>query len=110
MSDTALVAPAGSGYVFAVADGSEFYIPGALHVERDDELLMFDDDEKAALAAERDGFPLIRGMDGVPDGVYLDTGENRAAILLGLEKYPEYRTVTHTMEQEPDSKAGPVFT
>ena len=44
MSDTALTALAGFGYVFAVADGSEFYIPGALRVERDDELLLFDDD------------------------------------------------------------------
>ena len=103
MSDTAIVAPAGSGYVFAIADSSEFYIPGALHVERDDELLMFDDDEKAALAAERDGFPLICGMDDVPDGVYLDTKENRAAIILGLQKYPEYRTVAHPVEQEPNT-------
>ena len=110
MSDTPLAAPAGSGYVFAVADGSEFYIPGAFHVERDDELFLFDDDQEAALAAERDGFPLVRGMEDVPDGVYLDTEENRAAILLGLQKYPEYRTVTHPVEQEPGSQAGPVFT
>ena len=107
MSDTP-VAPAGSGYVFAVADGSEFYIPGALHVERDDGLFLFDDDQETALAAERDGFPLIRGMDGVPDGVYLDTEENRAAILLGLQKYPEYRTVAHPVEQEPNT--GPALT
>ena len=108
MSDTPLTAPAGSGYVFAIADSSEFYIPGALHVERDDELLLFDDDEEAALAAERDGFPLIRGMDDVPDGVYLDTEENRVAILLGLREHPEYRTVTHTVEQGP--QMGPALT
>ena len=108
MSDTALTAPAGSGYVFAVADGSEFYIPGALHVERDDELFLFADDEEAALAAERDGFPLIRGMEDVPDGVYLDTEENRAAILLGLREHPEYRTATHTVEQGP--QMGPALT
>ena len=110
MSDTPLIAPDRSGYIFAVADGSGFYIPGALHVERDDGLFLFDDDQEAALAAERDGFPLVRGMEDVPDGVYLDTGENRAAILLGLEKYPEYRTVAHTVEQEPDSQTGPAFT
>lgn len=108
MSDAALTAPAGSGYIFAIADGSEFYIPGALHVERDDELFLYADDEEAALAAERDGFPLIRGMEDVPDGVYLDTEENRAAILLGLQAYPEYRTVTHTVEQGP--QMGPALT
>ena len=108
MSDTALTAPAGSGYVFAVADGSEFYIPGALHVERDDELFLFADDEEAAVAAERDGFQLIRGMEDVPDGVYLDTEENRAAILLGLREHPEYRTATHTVEQGP--QMGPALT
>ena len=108
MSDTALTAPAGSGYVFAIADGSEFYIPGVLHVERDDELFLFADDEEAALAAERDGFPLIRGMEDVPDGVYLDTEENRTAILLGLREHPEYRTATHTVEQGP--QMGPALT
>ena len=45
MGEPVPVAPAGSGYVFAAADGSEFYIPGALHVERDDELFLFASDE-----------------------------------------------------------------
>ena len=107
MGDTAPVAPAGSGYVFAIADGSEFYIPDALHVERDDELFLFADDEEAALAAERDGFPLIHGMEDVPDGVYLDTAENRAVILRGLEEFPEYRKVSHS--QQPEMDAGPTF-
>ena len=86
-----LVAPPGSGYVFALADDSDFYIPGALHVERDDSLSLFPDDEEAAKAAEQDGFPLIHGMEDVPDGIYLDTEENREAILRGLRQYPEYR-------------------
>ena len=103
MSDSTPIAPAGSGYVFAIADNSSFYIPGALHVERDDTLFLFDDDEEAALAAERDGFPLIHGMEDVPDGVYLDTAENRAAILCGLREYPEYRTITHTEEHGPET-------
>ena len=86
-------APPGSGYVFAIADGSGFYIPGALHVERDDELFLFADDEDAAHAAELAGFPLVHGMEDVPDGVYLDTEENRKAILRGLQQYPEYKNV-----------------
>ena len=75
----------GKGYVIAIAEGSEFYIPKALHVERDDALFLYADDEEAARAAEKDGINLIYGMDGIPDGVYLDTPENRAAILRELE-------------------------
>lgn len=60
-------------YIIAVADGSEFYIPEAEHIERNDELMLVEDDIEAALDAERDGIKLIYGMDGVPDGVYLDT-------------------------------------
>ena len=81
------------GYVFAIADGSEFYIPDAVHIERDDELFLFADDEQAAQAAERDGVRLIYGMEHVPDGVYVDTPENREVIQKNLEAYPEYKTV-----------------
>ena len=89
------------GYVFAVAENSSFYIPNALHVERDDGLFLFPDDETAAKAAERDGVQLIYGMEDVPDGIYLDTPENRAAILDSLERYPEYRTAAAD-RQVPD--------
>ena len=81
------------GYVFAVADGSEFYIPDAVHIERDDELFLFADDEQAAQVAERDGVRLIYGMEHVPDGVYVDTPENREVIQKNLEAYPEYKKV-----------------
>jgi hypothetical protein len=72
--------PTGRGYVFAVADDSDFYIPGALHIERDDSMMTFKHDGDAADAAKRDGVPLIGDMDGVPDGVYIDTPKNRAVI------------------------------
>ena len=81
------------GYVFAIADGSEFYIPDAVHIERDDELFLFADDEQAAQAAERDGVRLIYGMEHVPDGVSVDTPENREVIQKNLEAYPEYKKV-----------------
>ena len=90
------------GYVLAYADFSDFYIPNALHVERDDELFLFADDAEAAKAAERDGIRLIYGMEDVPDGVYVDTPENRTAILEGLEKYPEYRSAAAETEQTPE--------
>ena len=90
------------GYIFALAEDSSFYIPNALHVERDDTLLLFTDDEEAAKAAERDGVQLIYGMEDVPDGVYLDTPENRTAILDSLEKHPEYRNAAAADEQTPD--------
>ncbi len=81
------------GYAVAVASNSDFYIPEAEHIERIDELAMYEDDEQASRAAEKDGIKLIYGMDGVPDGVYVDTPENRAVIEKGLEKWPEYRKV-----------------
>lgn len=72
-----------SGYVLAIGDG---YIENAIHVERDDECVpwRYETDEDAARAAERDGIQLIYGMPGVPDGVYLDTPENRKVILKTL--------------------------
>lgn len=90
------------GYVFAIAESSSSYIPNALHVERDDELFLFEDDAEAAKAAERDGVQLIYGMEDVPDGIYLDTPQNRTAILDSLEKYPEYRDITAADEQNPE--------
>lgn len=90
------------GYVLALADFSEFYIPGALHVERDDALFLFEDDAEAVWAAERDGVRLIYGMEDVPDGVYVDTPENRAAILDSLEQHPEYRGMA-AKKQAPET-------
>ena len=31
------------------------------------------------------------GMDGIPDGIYIDTPENRELIRKGLGLYPDYR-------------------
>ncbi len=79
----------GKGYFLSITFGGGYYIPNALHVERDDEMLLFESDEQAAKAAERDGVKLIYGMDGIPDGIYIDTPENRDVIFQGLKKYPE---------------------
>lgn len=70
------------GYVIARAEGSSFYIDDAEHIERDDSCypFMYQDDGEAARAAEADGVKLIRGMPGVPDGVYVDTPETRAIL------------------------------
>ena len=46
---------------------------------------------EAAKAAEQDGVRLIYGMDGIPDGIYIDTPENRELIRKGLGLYPDYR-------------------
>lgn len=101
------------GYVLAVADSSCFYIPDALHVERDDSLMLCRNDEEAAQIAEQDGVKLIYGMEHVPDGVYVDTPENRAVITEGLNKYPEYKEVpahSHTLENdEPSQGMGMCF-
>lgn len=78
-------------YLLCYADGSEFYIPNALHIERNDELMLVENDEQASVEAEKAGIPLIYGMDGVPDQVYIDTEDNREIIISMLEKYPEYK-------------------
>lgn len=71
------------GYVIACAEGSGFYVDGVEHIERDDSCIpwMFEDDADAARAAEADGIKLIYGMQGVPDGVYVDSVENRQKLL-----------------------------
>lgn len=78
------------GYLISVADNSSFYIPDALHIERDDSLMLVKDDDAASRLAEQNGIKLIYGMEGVPDRVYLDTEENRDVIIKMLVKYPEY--------------------
>lgn len=80
-----------SSWVLAYAEGSSFYIPNVLHVERNDELMLVSDDEEACNEAEKAGIPLIYNMDGVPDGVYVDTHENRALIIEMLNIYPNYK-------------------
>ncbi|MDR2088510.1 MAG: hypothetical protein LBP73_04040 [Clostridiales Family XIII bacterium] len=72
-------APERKGYVVAESDG-DGYIPGALHIERNDSLFMYPNDSEAARAAEADGVKLIYGLPYIPDGMYLDTPENRALI------------------------------
>ena len=84
-----------SGYVFAVCqDADDPYICGALHVERDDQAIpwVYETDEEAARAAERDGVKLLYGIPHVEDGVYLDTPENRQ--LLGLYSKDMQRTLS----------------
>lgn len=83
-----------SGYVFAVCqDADDSYICGALHVERNDQSVpwVYETDEEAARAAERDGVKLLYGIPYVEDGVYLDTPENRQ--LLGLYSRNMQRTL-----------------
>ena len=72
-----------SGYVFAVCqDADDPYICGALHIERDDQApsWIYETDEEAARAAERDGVKLLYGIPYVEDGIYLDTPENRRLL------------------------------
>lgn len=75
------------GYVVAIAAGSTFYVDDATHIERDDSCnpFVFQTDEEAAKAAEKDGIRLIHNMPGVMDGVYLDTPQNREILTRALE-------------------------
>lgn len=79
------------GYLICTADNSSFYIPNAEHIERNDELGLVEDDIQASKEAEKDGIKLIYNMEGVPNGVYIDTLENREIIKEMLEKFPEYK-------------------
>lgn len=81
----------GKGYGVFTSNGSHFYIPGAEHIEMIDEDALFGDDEEACKQAEKDGVKLIYGMEGVPDGVYIDTFKNRNIIIKSLEQNPEYK-------------------
>ena len=78
-------------YIIAIADDSEFYIPEALHIERNDDLFLVEDDKAASIEAEKDGIELIYNMDGVPNQVYINTEENKKTITEMLIKYPEYK-------------------
>lgn len=75
-------------YVIAICDDSDFYIPNAEHIERNDGCVPWGvpNDNAAAKAAEDDGIRLIYGMEDVPDGIYIDTPENREVIVKGLNE------------------------
>lgn len=78
-------------YLICISEDSDFYIPYAEHIERNDDLMIVEDDIQASREAEKDGVKLIYNMDGVPNGVYIDTLENRKVIVEQLEKYPCYK-------------------
>ena len=77
-------------YLVCTCTDSDFYIPGALHIERNDDLMMVKDDVQASIEAEKDGVKLIYGMMGVPNQVYVDTEENKEVIKQALLSHPEY--------------------
>lgn len=89
------------GYVIATCDDSDFYIADALHIERNDSLnpWLCDDDEEAAKAAEQDGVKLVYGMDGVEDGIYLDTPDNRRVLENALRENSRKPSILETMKK-----------
>lgn len=82
-----------NSWLLAYADNSGFYIPNVLHVERNDDKMLVEDDKQACVEAEKSGIPLICDMQFVPNNVYVDTEENRRIILEMLKKYPEYKKI-----------------
>ena len=74
----------GKGYIItACHSDSGPFIRDALHIEMDTQNWVYNDDDEAARAAQRDGVKLIYGVQFVADGIYLDTPENRGIV----EKY-----------------------
>ena len=55
---------------------------GALHIERIDEMDVFDSDDEAAMQAEKDGIKIIRDLKFQSGHVanYIDTPENRELL------------------------------
>ena len=82
----------------------QFHIPHALYVcvFRDLVGTEFADESYATKLAERDGVKLIFGMPQVPDGLYLDTEQNREII----QKYLAHKTPTTGRSDSIDEAAG----
>jgi hypothetical protein len=66
-------------------------IPEAYYIKRDTSVCLYDNDAAAVAAARHDGVCLIYGMDNVPDGIYLDTPQNRQHIITMLLEFPRYK-------------------
>lgn len=80
-------------YVISKTEGSQFYMPEALHIEKNDNVFFVKNDAHAVELAKSDGVKLIFDMDHVVKDVYLDTPLNRNIILWQLQKHPEYMDV-----------------
>lgn len=96
--------PLTMGYEISYATDDKFYIPYALHVSVFRGLVgtEFADECYATKFAERDGLKLIFGMPRVPDGLYLDTEQNREII----QKYLAYRAPATGRSGPIDEAAG----
>ncbi|MDR0905507.1 MAG: DUF3848 domain-containing protein [Oscillospiraceae bacterium] len=96
----------GKGYIIAESDGDS-YIAGALHIEKNDSVNVYSSDAEAVRAAEADGVKLIHGMPFVPDGLYIDTPENRAVIGRVFEEHrlslPAEDTLRDTLTSRLDA-------
>lgn len=56
------------------------YIRGAIHVERDDEVMMFSNDYTAAVEATKYGITFINDIQGLPVNTFIDFPENRKIV------------------------------
>lgn len=80
-------------WLLAYSDDSDFYIPNALHVERNDRKMLVNDDNQACIEAKKAGIPLISGIGFIPNDVYVDTEENRKILSEMLKLYPDYKKI-----------------
>lgn len=97
-------------YVIAICDEYDApYLTGALHIERNDSKIppVYITDEEAARVAEQDGVRLIYGMDGVEEGIYLDTPENRETIKSFLEFLKQDKNNEKSVDEQDHSYPTP---
>lgn len=65
--------PKNGSWLFSVTmSESDSYIPYAVHIERNDSLMLVETDLQAAKEAEKAGVPLIYDMPGIEGGIYID--------------------------------------
>ena len=105
-----LTAEKKSGWRICQADCSESVIPNALYIERDDDLMLFENDYEAAKAYEKSGGRIIHDMgDQVEDWTYIDTPENRKRITAFLEANPGWHS-RNQEEMKMEDNASPAMT
>lgn len=80
-------------WLIAVTDSAWDLVPGAEHIERNDEMidrLPADyDDFAAAETAMKEGVKLISDIDGIYQNYYVDTPENRKIIMEYMREHPK---------------------
>lgn len=90
-----------TGYTVTTSnDYARNYIPLASRIITDHTSIFVRTDAAACKKAKKNGVKLIYGMGNVPDGIYIDSLENRKTIEEQLKKNPQYKHCHSFLIQE----------